>query len=167
MGLANPDGCCREAVGHREGRRRDGPRTRLNPDATTTHVGPDALVRAGERSSPGFLLLVPGQPGAARPGRWDTCPYLVRDGRTPLLRSLRIELLARDFLGRGDLLIRLLLARLLPAQSLKFRKCFFLLSSWPSIPCTCETRYHATSLPAFSATASADEAAPARASAAT
>src|SRR6185369_1770769 len=99
------------------------------------------------RSSPDFWK------GGEPPGRWDTCPYVVRDGRTPLLRSLRIELLGSNFVGREDLFSSLLLARFLVAQSLKFRKGLFLLGLVAQHPCTCESRYHATSFPAFSATA--------------
>jgi len=56
--------------------------------ANATHLGPDVLVRAGERSSPWVCRRKKGKtlPGFARRAGEDTRPYVVR-GELDILKS--------------------------------------------------------------------------------
>ena len=47
--------------------------------AITKYVGPDVLIREGERNSPEFRGTSAETPGFARLGRWDTCPYVCQE----------------------------------------------------------------------------------------
>jgi hypothetical protein len=72
---------------------------RCKSEATTNHVGPDALVRAGERSSPGLCRPknCRASPGWAGEG---TRPYVVRGG--PKTGSHAIICVGCDVISREN-----------------------------------------------------------------